>query len=92
MRRKAEEDRASGGGLVRVKAKDELTRVLGPSDRAPFNKDGFAMWPNDQFTRKRIKDGDVTVEKQPEQGQPKQGEQERRRSQREQPRQEGQPS
>jgi hypothetical protein len=32
-----------------------------PSRRIGFRADGTAEWPHDQFTQRRINDGDVTV-------------------------------
>lgn len=51
---------------VRVRAKNEmlakaLNYVLGNSGRGLFDGNGVAEWPRDQFTQRRLKDGDVTL-------------------------------
>jgi hypothetical protein len=49
---------------VRVVPKnDELRKALfHPWTRMRFPAKGSAEWPHDQFTKRRIRDGDVTVE------------------------------
>lgn len=49
--------------VVRVTPKnDELRKFLKhPTNRVGFLAEGSAEWPNDAFTKRRIKDGDVTV-------------------------------
>ena len=43
---------------------DQLRKFLKHGvTRVGFPKEGSAEWPNDTFTHRRIKDGDVTVEK-----------------------------
>jgi len=56
---------ASSVGRVRVvPTRDELRRVLRhPGTGVGFRETGGAEWPFDQFTKKRIREGDVTVEK-----------------------------
>jgi hypothetical protein len=97
MREQAEKDRASPVGMVRVKAKNDLIAKFIKNGARGFNKDGIGVWPMDQFTRNRVRDGDVTLEKQPEQApqQPEQAPQQGRHQsesekRRAQPRQEGQ--
>ena len=47
-----------------VPANDQLRKFLKHGvTRVGFPKQGSAEWPNDTFTHRRIKDGDVTVEK-----------------------------
>ena len=50
--------------VVRVVPRDENMRryLKHPSTRVGFLAEGSAEWPNDQFTRRRIKEGDVTIE------------------------------
>lgn len=61
MRKEAEHQRSN---TLRVKAKNDLIAkfIFHPIGHRTF-KDGYADWPNDSFTRNRIRDGDVTVEK-----------------------------
>lgn len=51
---------------VQVRAKDEkmakaLNYVMGNSGRVLFDANGVAEWPRDQFTLRRLRDGDVTL-------------------------------
>jgi hypothetical protein len=47
---------------VKVTPKDDTMRRLLRHPRAGgFRKDGSAEWPDDRFTRRRIRDGDVIV-------------------------------
>ena len=47
---------------VKVTPKDETLRRLLKHPRAGgFRKEGSAEWPDDRFTQRRIRDGDVTV-------------------------------
>jgi hypothetical protein len=49
--------------VVRVVPKnDQLRKYLKHPSRGALNAEGSTEWPNDQFTRRRIKAGDVTVE------------------------------
>jgi hypothetical protein len=41
---------------------DDMRRLLKSSSGVRFRSEGSMEWPDDQFTRKRIRDGDVTVE------------------------------
>jgi len=36
--------------------------IFHPSNRVKFNSSGWAEWPMDQFTQRRIRDGDVSLE------------------------------
>jgi hypothetical protein len=67
--------------VVRVIPKETLRRVLKHGvTKVGFLSEGSAEWPNDQFTKRRILKGDVTLESptaQADQAQP-QGRQQRR--------------
>lgn len=54
---------------VRVVPKNDALRkgLFHPSTRMRFPAQGSAEWPLDQFTKRRIRDGDVTIEEQREQ-------------------------
>jgi hypothetical protein len=54
---------------VRVVPKNDALRqaLFHPSTRMRFPASGSAEWPNDQFTKRRIRDGDVTIEEKREQ-------------------------
>jgi hypothetical protein len=41
---------------------DEMRKVLRHPGAGPFPVEGAADWPDDSFTHRRIKDGDVTTE------------------------------
>jgi len=43
-------------------ANDDLRRVLAHPNGVGFEASGSAEWPLDKFTRRRITDGDVTIE------------------------------
>src|SRR5262245_21552637 len=64
-----------------VAANEDLRRVLAHPNGGGFRKDGTASWPDDSFTRRRIRDGDVTVQEETAQ----QEQQPRRHSQRHAP-------
>jgi hypothetical protein len=51
--------------VVRVIPKNEAIRkgLRHWPSRVGFPKEGSAEWPFDTFTKRRIKDGDVTIEK-----------------------------
>jgi hypothetical protein len=51
-------------GVVRVVPKnDDLRRFLKHGlTRVGFLAEGSAEWPMDQFTKRRLKDGDITIE------------------------------
>jgi hypothetical protein len=73
MREEAKKTRAMPQGMVRVKATNRLGEgmiakfIFHPSGRRTFDKNGYAEWPNDSFTRNRVRDGDVTIEDQKQQ-------------------------
>jgi hypothetical protein len=47
---------------MKLKAKNEtLARVLRHPNGMGFSADGTTHWPRDQFTLRRIRDGDVTL-------------------------------
>jgi hypothetical protein len=49
---------------VKVTPKNDTLRKLLRHPRAGgFRAEGSAEWPDDRFTQRRVKDGDVTVEK-----------------------------
>jgi hypothetical protein len=41
---------------------DVLKYIKHPHAVRGFDREGKAVWPDDQFTHRRIRDGDVTVE------------------------------
>jgi len=49
---------------VRVTPKDDLIRkhIFHPRTGARFPAEGSVEWPLDQFTKRRIRDGDVTID------------------------------
>jgi hypothetical protein len=47
---------------VYAKNDDIKKNIKHPTGPIRFNEDGSANWPDDQFTRRRIRDGDVTTE------------------------------
>lgn len=51
--------------VVRVLPRnDEIRKYLKhPTTRVGFLAEGAAEWPNDQFTRRRIADGDISIER-----------------------------
>jgi hypothetical protein len=44
--------------------------IFHPTGRIRFDANGVADWPDDQFTRRRVRDGDISV-RPPEKQQPK---------------------
>jgi hypothetical protein len=61
--RLAEKDFDEERRVFRVVPKNDLIRKhLKHPTRGRMNAEGSTEWPNDQFTRRRIKEGDVTVE------------------------------
>ena len=52
-----------GPQMVRVRALKEnvLKLQIGHKRGSKFNRDGVAEWPMDQFTQRRIRDGDVML-------------------------------
>jgi hypothetical protein len=61
--RMQEADFSEGRRVVRVLPRtDEIRKyVKHPATRVGFLADGSAEWPNDAFTKRRIRDGDVSV-------------------------------
>lgn len=59
-----EADFDEGRRVVRVLPKNELIRkyIKHARTRVGFPAEGSAEWPNDTFTKRRIADGDVTIE------------------------------
>jgi hypothetical protein len=55
----------SEGPRVRVRAANEMIKqyIFHPAGRLRFGADGTVEWPDDQFTQRRVRDGDVTIEK-----------------------------
>ena len=52
---------------MKVKAKnDDIRKILKHPTGGAFREDGTAEWPDDSYTFRRIADGDVTVEEQPQ--------------------------
>jgi hypothetical protein len=52
---------------MKVKAKnDDIRKILKHPTGGAFREDGTAEWPDDSFTHRRITDGDVTAEEQPQ--------------------------
>ena len=62
--------------MPKVQAKNETIakHITHRPTGIKFGEDGTAIWPDDQFTKRRIKDGDVTVVEESAKGeeQPKQ--------------------
>jgi hypothetical protein len=47
---------------VKVQAKNEtIAKFIKHPYGTKFNKDGIASWPDDAFTFRRVRDGDVTI-------------------------------
>ncbi len=51
--------------IVRAAKENVHKYVFHPAGIIRFGSDGTAEWPNDQFTRRRVRDGDITVEAPP---------------------------
>ena len=52
---------------MKVKAKnDDIRKILKHPTGGAFREDGTAEWPDDSYTFRRIADGDVTAEEQPQ--------------------------
>jgi hypothetical protein len=46
--------------------KDNVKKyIFHPSNRVKFDEDGEADWPLDQFTIRRVRDGDISMEPPP---------------------------
>lgn len=61
---------------VRVNPRDDVIRrdILHPVAKMRFPAEGSVEWPLDQFTKRRVRDGDITIEEskpQSEQAQPR---------------------
>ena len=53
-------------GRVRVLPRDdEMRKLLKHPTSGGFLAEGSVEWPYDQFTKRRVRDGDVTLEEQP---------------------------
>jgi hypothetical protein len=59
-----EKDFDEGRRVVRVLPKNDQIRkyIKHPRTRVGFPAEGSAEWPNDTFTKRRVIDGDVTIE------------------------------
>jgi hypothetical protein len=53
---------AQGNGVRVSPANDTMRRLLRHPSAGGFGAEGSAEWPDDRFTKRRIADGDVTVE------------------------------
>lgn len=52
--------------MVKVTAKNEtIAKLIKHPNGKSFKDDGTAEWPDDQFTKRRLRDGDITVEAAP---------------------------
>ena len=52
----------SGGGRLRVEPKNDLMReILRHPSAGFFRGAGAAEWPDDQFTQRRLRDGDIKL-------------------------------
>jgi hypothetical protein len=52
---------------MKVRAKnDDIKKILKHPTAGAFREDGTADWPDDSYTFRRITDGDVTTEEQPQ--------------------------
>jgi hypothetical protein len=62
--RKARARQAAPSGRVRVLPRDETIRkhIVHWPTRIAFPATGSVEWPNDRFTQRRVRDGDVTIE------------------------------
>jgi hypothetical protein len=61
--RKMQEAAAKDAKTVRVSpANDDMRRVLAHPRAGYFPAEGSAEWPDDDFTHRRIRDGDITAE------------------------------
>jgi hypothetical protein len=59
-----EADFDEGRRVVRVLPRSDQIRryIKHPKTRVGFPAEGSAEWPNDTFTKRRVRDGDVTIE------------------------------
>jgi len=47
---------------IKVRAKNEtIAKWIKHPNRAGFTKEGIGFWPNDTFTQKRLRDGDISL-------------------------------
>jgi hypothetical protein len=53
-----------------VAANDDVRKLMRHPKGGGFPAEGGAMWPNDRFTKRRIADGSITVEKPKEKPKP----------------------
>lgn len=52
----------TGAGMVRVEPKNELMReILEHPNGTMFRSFGAAEWPDDVFTQRRLRDGDIVL-------------------------------
>jgi hypothetical protein len=51
-------------GIRVTPANDTMRRLLRHPHAGGFGKEGSVEWPNDRFTKRRLADGDITVEEQ----------------------------
>ena len=58
-------------GVRVVPKNDTMRRLLKHPKTGNFRAEGGLEWPNDTFTQKRLRDGDVTVEEKAEKADPK---------------------
>jgi hypothetical protein len=64
---RAEAVRANAPTRVRVlPANDQLRKILKHPASGGFQAEGSTEWPLDQFTKRRLRDGDITIEETPE--------------------------
>jgi hypothetical protein len=55
-------EEVAGPDIVRVEPKNDLMRdILRDSHGRHFRGVGAAEWPNDTFTRRRLRDGDIKL-------------------------------
>jgi hypothetical protein len=66
---------------IRVVPKDDVLRKLlkHPANGVGFRPEGGIEWPNDRFTQRRLRDGDVMLEPEGAQEEPAPQEEEGRR-------------
>jgi len=63
---RAEAVRANAPTRVRVlPANDQLRKILKHPASGGFLAEGSTEWPLDQFTKRRLRDGDITLEEAP---------------------------
>ena len=64
---RSESDPNKGVPTMKVyAASDDIKKYIKhPFGVTQFDADGLAEWPDDQFTRRRLRDGDITLEPAP---------------------------